>query len=198
MDEVKFNDADITKNKQGYWLSLKLIGNHIQKAKDFVNTISVVNTNKLETDKKVYIAELKQFRNKRSITANAYSWILTDKLANELTIRGAVYTKDDIHREMIFKYGQKQYEDDGQLTKISIMEKIKDVNKFAPYAKQIGQGQVNGITFNHYAIYKGSSEYNSKEMAIFIEGIISDCKELGIDTKTPNEIANMLSLMGEV
>ena len=189
MDKIKFNDADIIQNKQGCWLSLKIIGDHLEKVKAFINKLNA---------EKIYTAEIKQHREKRSLTANAYSWILTDKLANELTIRGAVYTKEDMHRELIFKYGHKYYDEYNKLITISIIESVKDVNNFAPYAKQIGKGEVNGVIFNHYAIYRGSSEYDSKEMAIFIEGIISDCKEVGIDTKTPDEIANMLSLMEEV
>ena len=42
--------------------------------------------------------------------------------------------------------------------------------------------------------YYGSSVYNSKEMSVFIDEVIDRAKELGIDTRTPEEIARMKSL----
>ena len=38
-------------------------------------------------------------------------------------------------------------------------------------------------------MWVGSSKYNTKEMASFIDGIITECKELDIDTDTPEQIA---------
>ena len=40
----------------------------------------------------------------------------------------------------------------------------------------------------------GSSHYNTKEMYLFIQGIISDAQELDIETRTPDEIARMMEL----
>ena len=48
-----------------------------------------------------------------------------------------------------------------------------------------------------YFCFKGSSEYDSREMSVFIEGIIQEAEQLGIPTKTPDELAAMLSLMEE-
>jgi hypothetical protein len=45
-------------------------------------------------------------------------------------------------------------------------------------------------------VYKGSSEFDTKEMSIFIDGIVSEAKELGIETMTPNEIARLNGLWG--
>ena len=49
----------------------------------------------------------------------------------------------------------------------------------------------NNREFTIYRIYKGSSEFDSKEMSIFIDGIIQECKQLDIETMTPNEIAKL-------
>ena len=48
----------------------------------------------------------------------------------------------------------------------------------------------------YYKIFKGSSEFDSREMSIFIDGVVSEAQELGIDTRTPEEIANLKSLWG--
>ena len=42
--------------------------------------------------------------------------------------------------------------------------------------------------FNHYRLIKGSSQYDTKEMSLFIDGIVSECKEQGIETMTPSEL----------
>ncbi len=59
------------------------------------------------------------------------------------------------------------------------------VTDFYPYAKEIGTGTANGKEFTHYRIYRGSHTYDTKEMSIFISGIVEECKEQGIDTDTP-------------
>ena len=59
------------------------------------------------------------------------------------------------------------------------------------YYKKIGSSVLNNKDFTHYRIYKGSSEYDSKEMSIFIDGIVQECKNVGIETLTPDEIARL-------
>ena len=44
-----------------------------------------------------------------------------------------------------------------------------------------------------YLLLKGSSEYDSQEMSQFIDGIILDCKDLGIETLPPEELARMMA-----
>ena len=42
--------------------------------------------------------------------------------------------------------------------------------------------------YTWYKVYRGSSQYNTKEMSIFINGIISECREMDIPTKEEKEI----------
>jgi len=44
--------------------------------------------------------------------------------------------------------------------------------------------------------YYGSSQYNTKQMSRLISNTVQDCQAVGINTMTPNEIAEMLSLWG--
>ena len=41
---------------------------------------------------------------------------------------------------------------------------------------------------------RGSSTYNTEEMAHLIDGLVSECKEVGIETATPEELSRMLEL----
>ena len=80
--------------------------------------------------------------------------------------------------------------DYGQSEIVSILSSIEPKGYFKYYEK-IGTGVVNNKEFSHYKIFKGSSEFDSKEMSIFIDGIVQECKQLGISTLTPDEIAQL-------
>jgi hypothetical protein len=73
--------------------------------------------------------------------------------------------------------------------------KIKD--KDAPlFKKQIKYWQehekLTDENASYYRFWVGSSNYNTKEMSIFIDGLVSECKEQGIETMTPAEIESMM------
>ena len=42
-----------------------------------------------------------------------------------------------------------------------------------------------------YRLYRGTHTYDSKEMAMLIDGTIEECKEQGIETMTPNELERL-------
>lgn len=121
--------------------------------------------------------EIKEKRNKRSLTQNAYAWSLIGKIADKINL-----PKDDVYYKMLKDYGQFEV--------ISLVAPVS-LSGFVKYYEKIGTGKVNGKEFNHYKIYKGSSEFDSKEMTIFIDGIIQECRQLDIETLTPDEIARM-------
>ena len=45
--------------------------------------------------------------------------------------------------------------------------------------------------------FKGSSSFDKKQMSLLIDNIICECKEFDIETRTPEQIAKMISLWGE-
>ena len=139
--------------------------------------------NTLEAEKE-YDIEIKERRKKRSLNANNYSWKLTDELSDKLILAGAKLSKEECHAEMIFRYGQVMTDENGEQVIISVRQGVK-VTDFYPYAKEIGTGTVKGKEFTHYRIYRGSHTYDTREMSIFISGIVEECKEQGIDTDLP-------------
>jgi hypothetical protein len=40
-------------------------------------------------------------------------------------------------------------------------------------------------------VLRGSSDYDSREMSILIDGTISDCQDVGIETMTPDELLRL-------
>ena len=127
-----------------------------------------------EKDKKF---EIKEKREKRSLSQNSYAWELITKIGNVLR-----KSKEEVYLQMLKDYGQSEI--------VSILSSINPIGYFK-YYEAIGTGIVNDREFTHYKIFKGSSEFDSKEMSIFIDGIVQECKQLGISTLTPDEIAQL-------
>lgn len=50
------------------------------------------------------------------------------------------------------------------------------------------------MTYRTYVMLKGSSDYDTREMSELIDGLVSECKECGIETATPEELQRMLDL----
>lgn len=121
--------------------------------------------------------EIKEYKPKRSKSQNAYMWEIISKIADIQRL-----SKEDVYLQMLKDYGQSEI--------ISMLSTINPKG-YLKYYEEIGNGQVNGKDFTHYKVYKGSSEYDSKEMSILIDGVIQEAKQLDIETLTPQQIAEM-------
>ena len=134
-------------------------------------------------DKDKLSIEVKQFRQHRSLNANAYAWLLIGRIADILRAG-----KDEIYLKLLKRYGQSEL--------ISVLSHVP-IGNYIKYYEEAGESKLNGKDFTHYRVYKGSSEFDSREMSIFIDGVVSEAKELGIQTETPNQIAEMKARWGE-
>ena len=52
----------------------------------------------------------------------------------------------------------------------------------------MGISTLEGKEFTHIRVFKGSSQYDSKEMSILIDGVVQECTNLGIPTITGEEL----------
>ena len=129
-----------------------------------------------QDDDKKY--EVKEYKEKRGLKANAYYWELVNQLANVLRIN-----KEELHFLLLQRYGQSEI--------VSVLENI-DVKPYFKYYTEAGESILNGKIFKHYKVYKGSSEMNKKEMSILIDGLVSECQDEGIETKPKAEIESLL------
>ena len=129
------------------------------------------------------IFEIKEKKKKRSLTANSYYWSLLNQLANVMRM-----DNQECHFLMLKRYGQYEV--------VSIRSDVS-LHDYFKYYEEIGKGTVNGKEFTHYKIYKGSSQMDSKEFAILLDGVRSECEEVGIPTLTPSEIAQLKFIGGD-
>ena len=130
------------------------------------------------TDKLLTITT-KIFRNKRSRDANSYSWVLMQKIAEDQHT-----DKCSVYLEMLGRYGV--------FTHIIVRPGMVDrvISEWRT-VKNLGEVTVSGQTGIQLQCYFGSSTYDTKEMSVFIEGIVSECHEMGIETATPEELERM-------
>jgi len=150
-----------------------------------------ISTNQLEQlnnlkDEDLEI-EIKKHREKRSLDANSYCWVLCDQIAKELSKDGAIFSKEDIYKDHIRTFG----------TFVPFIVTEVAFDKF----KEIWQRQGLGYQVEETArkdkcvrvnCYYGSSSYNTKEMSRLIDALVQEAKELGIETRPEEEIRAML------
>lgn len=136
----------------------------------------------LDQDKgKIY--EIKEKKQKRTLTQNSYYWSLVNQLSSVLRLDNG-----SCHFMMLKRYGQYEV--------ISVLSEI-DLSGYFKYFEEFGHGTVKGKEFTHYKIYKGSSQMDSKEFAVLLDGAISECEEVGIPTLTPAEVKKLKFIEGK-
>jgi hypothetical protein len=124
--------------------------------------------------------DIKQWREKRSLDANAYFWVLCDRLS-EVTGRG----KSEIYRDEIRDIG-------GNSETVCVMDKAVDKLRVAWEKNGLGwqtetfDSKLDGCT--NVTLYYGSSAYDKVQMARLIDNVVQDCKAVGVETMTPEQL----------
>lgn len=125
--------------------------------------------------------EIKKYREKRSKDANAYCWVLIQKIADILNV-----TKWEVYLQMIKEFSNVCTYIILQNTKA--LETLKESYRLV---EEVGEVNVNGKTGIQCRLYYGSSTFDTKEMSLFLSGIIETAKELGIETLQPHILEQM-------
>lgn len=129
---------------------------------------------------KVYEVVVKPKRKKRSLDANAYAWVLIDKLAEKLSI-----PKTAVYQQYIKEIG-------GNSETACVLDRAVDKlidgwgRNGIGWIAETMPSKIDGCT--NVTLYYGSSTYDSRQMARFIDLIVQDCKTNDIETLTPWEL----------
>lgn len=133
--------------------------------------------------------EVKQYREKRSLDANAYFWVLANKISEKVGI-----APEEVYHDCIKGIG-------GNNEVVCV--KTEAVEKLCEGWRKNGIGWITE-TFPsklegcvNVILYYGSSTYDSKQMSMLIDRVIDKCIDCGIETKTPAELSLMLARWGE-
>ena len=135
--------------------------------------------------------DLREHREKRSLTQNSYYWKLLSRTADKLKM-----SKPELHNRMLRKYGQRQYIG-GLLVRIPIPD--TDEAEEAALAAEtfhitptsdVKTGK-DGRQYRTYLMLRGSSDYDTREMSVLLDGMINEAQQQDIETLTPMELERM-------
>ena len=140
---------------------------------------------------------LKQWKEKRSLDANAYFHVLCDRLRQELS-KETPMSMARCKNHLIASYGQVMYLESGE----PLVYKTNAPPEFCleletPHLALVRTDWENGKTVYFYRMYRGSHTYDSLEMSRLIDGTIAECKDQGIETMTPAQLEKMLGAWEE-
>ena len=137
----------------------------------------------IETPVKV---EIKKASKSRSLSANAYAWVLIDKISEKTGIN-----QTDVYRSAIREIG-------GVSTLLGMKDDAIPVFTENWQRGHLGR-QVEIIPgsskpgWSNVRVFYGSSEFDSAQMARLIDSLIQDAEALGIPTISDDEAAKMIN-----
>lgn len=127
---------------------------------------------------------VKRFRQKRSLDANAYAWVIIDKIAQRMRM-----TKVDVYRDHIRHIG-------GVSETVCVQDRAVDKLCEAWSKNGIGwqtetfPSKIPGCT--NVTLYYGSSTYDTAQMSALIDALVQSCKALGIETMPEEQLQSLM------
>lgn len=144
------------------------------------NQLDIVE--QLKNENKLNI-ELKKYRQRRSLDANAYFHVLVNQLARHFNI-----SDEDMKIKMNLDYGTIARFEDGRIKGCKVPKKtnMKEIYRYSKWYKEDNDG------YDCYIFYKETHTLNSKEMSQLIDGVVQECKDAGIETEPQEKIDSLL------
>jgi hypothetical protein len=133
--------------------------------------------------------KLTQWRNVRSLNANAYFHLLNDKLADAMRM-----SKPKMKNLLLFRYGQKSRDKDGNLAIIKTNADEDELLEREDFHCWPIQNAPDGTPM--YVLLDHSRFFDTHQMSVLIDGVVDECRKLNISTLTPGEIEEMKQKWG--
>lgn len=172
MRELNIVEASWSMDASGSWLKLRpeLPGQAQMVAGEF-------------DPQKKYTVTIKEFRKKRSLDANAYAWVLMNKLADKLNMGVR-----DLYRHYI-----PDIPENSQVVCVptEAVEKLQSgwEHNGIGWCSDTLKSKLPGCT--NVVLYYGSSTFDQKQMGVLLDLIIEDCKQVGVEYLTPEELERL-------
>lgn len=133
---------------------------------------------------------LKQKQRKKTLTQNAYYWVLLTKVAAKCGVSAARLHNMLLrqHPRIALQGGQAVdfWMEDTEAEEKTMME--------ATTFHLLPLGGIDREGKRQYRLLRGSSSYTTEEMTVLLDDLIGEAKEAGVETKTPDELARMREL----
>lgn len=134
---------------------------------------------------------LSRYTERRSISQNAYYWVLLSKTAAKVGVSTAYMHNDILQRHpRPLIIGGKVAHIPVPDTEEAMQEAMESVTYHIKAGSQVMEG-ADGIMYRTYTLLRGSSDYDTEEMTVLLNDLIEEAKAQGIETATPAELARM-------
>ena len=134
---------------------------------------------------RLYDLEIKEHRKKRSLDANAYAWVLINKIADALRI-----TPKEIYRQAIQNVGGNYEILPVKAEAAEHFKQVWEAQGLGWPCVDMGKSKLDG--YRNLRAYYGSSTYDTRQMAQLIDNLVQDCRALDIEVKSDEEIASIM------
>lgn len=123
---------------------------------------------------------VKEWKDKRSLTANSYFHALVNKLAGVMGI-----SNEDCKKMLVRSYGTVA-EVNGFPVVITLPKGV-DSDEYYPYCEFIYGDEIS----DSYQLYKQTHVLNTKEFSRLLNGTIEECKDMGLEVLSDYEIRRL-------
>jgi len=146
---------------------------------------------------KPYTVEIKEYRKKRSLDQNAMYWSVLTQFAKAMRMGNS-----EAHNRMLRDYGQlERYEDRPVYV---VLPDTEEAERYALDAEsyhvkptsQVKHGN-DGKDYRTYMLLRGSSTYDTTEMTRLLDGLLDECRQIGIDVLSDEERALLEAFNGK-
>lgn len=124
---------------------------------------------------------------KRSLNANAYAWVLLTRIAEEMS-RDEYIDKWEVYKDCLVKYSN------SFVYMVVKKEALPGIEKVFRAVEVLAEQLMGDQDTLQLQCYYGSSTFTKEEMQTFLDGVVLEAKELGIETESPEEIDRLISL----
>ena len=170
-------------------IELLYAGAHIRLVLDKKDNVQIVNLFNSVKVGEEYDITIKK-RGKRSLNANNYHWMLCEQMAKILKV-----SKYEVHNQLMIDYGTDWLDTKGQPTYVLMKDDDRYLRKETEHYRPTDAVEDRkGTMYRWFVLLLPSHLMDSKQMSELIDGTVSEAQELGIETRTPDEIARMKSL----
>lgn len=164
-------------NDGNLWITFKV------PMKDRVKARGIERVMSESTQQQQYGIIFDRYKQKRSLDANAYYWVLCGKLAEVMNL-----PPEEIYRQHI--------RDIGNFRTICMKkEAVQDFSKLwcSDHEGRLIETRRSKIpSCTTVLAYYGSSDFNTQQMSRLIDNCIQDCRSVGIETMHPTKLNGLL------
>lgn len=179
--EARFDGAKLLQQEDGFWLMVKPVREDLPKVRRWLH----------EGHKAVQQLVVKPYRKRRSLNANAYAWALLDKLAEALG-----QSKEELYREIIRDMGGVSETMAVRADAIPAWTRAWCSGHTGRMCEDLGTNAADP-GYHNLVCYYGSSDYDTAQMARFIDLLVQECENQGIETISDQERSLLLEAWDE-